>query len=1684
MIPTNLLRSMSPLGKGDVSARDKKYLSNVQKTIASFASVVEWADYISFLGRLQKALQSNPSKDTHWIPEAYQVSKLLSQCLSNTLPNGVHKKCLELYHDIFIMLGQEKLGQDISIWLPGLLPLMNYASITVRPQLIDLFSSFVAKIAPAYLHPVLRALLLGIWPALDDPTSECFESAFQLVDNLKKAVDDNEHFWKCLFLSIINSGDRKLGALLYCDRHMPSFNIFLEKELAESQNENILALLSSEARECVNPEPGLLITAMCKGLQDESIFVQRGFFDLLTSRLELRSDVIQKLASQSDKEKLLLTATSTVLKKDMSLNRRLWFWLLGPETSESSPTSRSEYFKNYGLEILTSSLLKLLDGNFTGESIHAQKLQSFKISLAVLDKWEIAQFVIPRIFLPSLEACKETATPEILMGFGSLFDSVEAVDIWSDFIKLIETKNYELMKFMLKNFNIDDEDMIVRHVPLVLITILISAGSAVDSEYGSWIEIARIISNIIPARAYLPLEHADAEDQSVENIKENIDKFYSEKTDSLPYNPATVADITYNLLKTLVSKQLNSSAGHLAFTSDLLADFVERLPTTEESPKLVNDQLIQQIVDLPFNNDLNIDLSFGLIKLVPYLSSIATHFQLLQLLKKIIGSLWPIICDPRGIFQVEVVNSITKLEIFVDPHCIEGELAYLFLSSEFPFPDKLRAFATLWTHTNTISGSSTDSILSRSLELVVDNLAEKRSPRYVMVSKWIDNLLRSSSINRLYKNLVNPILTSNRFLSTGEITDEDDLALFAYQIETIINLLTLESSSIQDSFANELCVLDSDEEIHIVNTNNWNVDTYKMLLVNILKQFISIPKVASDIQDYERCTISVVSLLELLIDGEEKVFSEIVEYLLEAIPSSPVIYLECLTKLLSLAHSKHIGISIFEVRDDSCLFIDFLKQRIATSRDIVEIECLMQLVSQCSLFLNDSIFSIVVPLTSTICRRLSDDFESYKSYVTGDIYSVDSKQLTPDLEQIIPLLMNGLEDLLTSTHGYWKATEASESVDLSKNANDQGFFGSMINGVFQAGGNKDLSALVSAKRLMLQSFQLVIDISYKIWLWSDLNSSVSISDNSNEASSITDLGLTISYAASTLKYRPKKLLGTLYGLESIETLESLVSFRITNSSIFKLIHILDGAKHDLALQFLLNSLTSRVFPNSLDEDQVSTLNIELTEHEIVTFILGYCQSLDNDSIEDIWLTFTQFLKDVESNNVLYRQTLPGLIKITHSIGVKNTHTRFGEQKKIKRELSDHFVKLLNFSINARLDHFEDIGDDSGKVLRSSELCEAMKDVSPKLTQLITDRDKLSGIVSSLISNVLQPIVKSKSIPNIPDLVLELILAWTENGCLEFKSWKGFLGDVLNDTDFFKVQPSQREYWDRIFVKYIGAESEKMAELVTKFQSLNNSNNLFNWNDAEIRGRSLLVKRICYLILIGPQDTFMDSLKEIMFRLNEIIKDSTMKPLLFLTLRILVLKFSPIHLSPYWTLIVSQMEELLLDVLEKSTLLDGAVEKDHNHGNGKHKLRKEAARPELEIDLDSLLSGCKLLDVLIMMKPEEFQLSEWLFIQDSALSQSDDKTDTAIPALIERLSHIKDLNRYSVLKSLNYELTEKTRRKPLLEGINTIDNIGELKEFFDSLSFHDFECNYNINAPDYDAPIADSFADVFEASTFE
>ncbi|OCL14858.1 hypothetical protein AOQ84DRAFT_384431 [Glonium stellatum] len=580
----------------------RRYASGVERALSLFDTAQqEWADYISFLGRLLKAIQAHPS-DIPIVPHSTTVATRLAQCLNPTLPSGVHQKALEVYSYIFSIIEKDALSRDLHLYFPGLAPVLSFASLSVRPLFLSLLENYILTLDNYALRPALKAIILCLLPGLEEETGEDFERMVQALDKLRQAVTVSpdthkdtktdataSHYWQCFFLAIITNPSRRQGALAFLVRRLPRFGARNRRGSISTEKSAVPEKLSSEAESAISPEPGLLIRCFAAGLSDSQLLIQRGFLDLLVSHLPLDSPVLQERISKDDLERLVAAAAGVVSRRDMSLNRRLWTWFLGPEPSAGtevneplqSPTQdiknagvdvsshHAAYFSQYGFRSLTRSIMKMIQ---RVSPFPADRSKPFRICLSLMDRWEVGGLIVPEIFIPALqsvqsysESASKDQLDEVMRSASIFFDGVESGLIWGKLVELVTSalrldiskrddalQNLRLAKFILNRFNVREEEMLMHHMPLMALSVLVmlnkyanrrvkEKASAEDVSTLAY-DIADSIIQLIPERALLQQQNDAKEsaskfvDLNGDQITSKITSFYVESHGNLDFS--------------------------------------------------------------------------------------------------------------------------------------------------------------------------------------------------------------------------------------------------------------------------------------------------------------------------------------------------------------------------------------------------------------------------------------------------------------------------------------------------------------------------------------------------------------------------------------------------------------------------------------------------------------------------------------------------------------------------------------------------------------------------------------------------------------------------------------------------------------------------------------------------------------------------------------------------------------------------------------------------------------------------------------------------------------------------------------------------------------------------------------------------------------------------------------------
>ncbi|XP_045150419.1 protein dopey-1 isoform X8 [Echinops telfairi] len=329
----------------------RNYVAAIDKALKNFEYSSEWADLISALGKLNKVLQNNAKYQV--VPKKLTIGKRLAQCLHPALPGGVHRKALETYEIIFKIIGPKRLAKDLFLYSSGLFPLLANAAMSVKPTLLGLYEIYYLPLGKT-LKPGLQGLLTGILPGLEEG-SEYYERTNTLLEKVAAAVDQSA-FYSALWGSLLTSPAVRLPGITYVLSH-------LNRKLSM---EDQLYIIGSD---------------------------------------------IELMATRPDMIRILSAALHVVLRRDMSLNRRLYAWLLGFDnngaiigprsTRHSNPEEHATYYFNtFSKELLVQAMVGILQVNgFGEESTLMQDLKPFRILISLLDKPELGPVILEDVLI-------------------------------------------------------------------------------------------------------------------------------------------------------------------------------------------------------------------------------------------------------------------------------------------------------------------------------------------------------------------------------------------------------------------------------------------------------------------------------------------------------------------------------------------------------------------------------------------------------------------------------------------------------------------------------------------------------------------------------------------------------------------------------------------------------------------------------------------------------------------------------------------------------------------------------------------------------------------------------------------------------------------------------------------------------------------------------------------------------------------------------------------------------------------------------------------------------------------------------------------------------------------------------------------------------------------------------------
>ncbi|EJD54553.1 hypothetical protein AURDEDRAFT_156337 [Auricularia subglabra TFB-10046 SS5] len=774
----------------------RKYTQQVDKCLASLENVQEWADFIAFLTRLLKTFQANTQYKE--VPRKLVVAKRLAQCLNPALPAGVHQRALDVYSYILAVQGTEGLQRDLQLWSTGLLPFFEYAATSVRPMLLNIYETYYLPLK-AGLRPVTKAFILALMPGLEEETGEFFDKACSESMLCSGSLTLTPVFFmQNVWLVMLTTPAARGSAVNYLSRRIPKLD----------EEEDITTVIGRDV--------GLMIRAFSACLEDENLLVRRGALDLLVQSLKLSGAALKRVQNE-DRAILMRAATNVVLRRDLSLNRRLYAWLLGPE--ESSEV-QSKYLREHGLALLCATMKE----EMFASRPDAFDSRPFKIFISLLDKWEIGQPLAETIVIDALRSLRRCATAvhnneDVAMTSSTVTEAVEPLVMWKQLFSFIhgellaDPKMLEaipMVRFVVSSMRTQDEEVDSFHLPLVfsallelLITLVTADRARASSETTRGIvQLLLDIFPRIPASAwalsptkYLKDRGLDAEGGPYLRACKLYGVAADERVRGRPAEDSTLVtafeDLT-SLSKLFASAILEGGAGGasarecLMQTMTLLLKLVRRLEkqTATHTIRWEPHEWMSVILSC-----LDKKTSFALIDRVVTLAVALSPSNVVQpklaidertFVSKMVSLLFEYLAPDLAPYHVRSVHLVWALEQSTSRRHVEATIAQLLTTPEPRLAQRYYdAFGVLWRLTD--DQYTPGFRLKIPMLLVLDTLSSDDPSLRRTGETWMRCCLRS------YIRVLDPVLfdvldpSIRRQLATVSIAGKD-LSTFLYEV--------------------------------------------------------------------------------------------------------------------------------------------------------------------------------------------------------------------------------------------------------------------------------------------------------------------------------------------------------------------------------------------------------------------------------------------------------------------------------------------------------------------------------------------------------------------------------------------------------------------------------------------------------------------------------------------------------------------------------------------------------------------------------------------------------------------------------------------------------------------------------------------------------------------------------------
>ncbi|CAG0914055.1 unnamed protein product [Notodromas monacha] len=285
-----------------------------------------------------------------------------------------------------------------------------------------------------------------------------------------------------------------------------------------------------------------------------------------------------------------------------------------------------------------------------------------------------------------------------------------------------------------------------------------------------------------------------------------------------------------------------------------------------------------------------------------------------------------------------------------------------------------------------------------------------------------------------------------------------------------------------------------------------------------------------------------------------------------------------------------------------------------------------------------------------------------------------------------------------------------------------------------------------------------------------------------------------------------------------------------------------------------------------------------------------------------------------------------------------------------------------------------------------------------VTYASDEKERVVPILSSLLTNV-TPYLRNHAKGNmLRHRACAQMLSAISSFPYARKAWKRDALDLFLDPAFFRMDLESLRHWKSLLDNLVAQEKLLFKDLLNRFPvGPSGSLNLFSSREAEAELRSLLLKRIAFLLFCSDSDQYQQFVPVLQEKLGECLRWSTVTSSgsaqtgpavqagVFLCFRVLLLRSSAPHLSALWPSIITELVQVLLQIEQD---LSSDSEEFNSH------LKRLSVLDTTFVTANGLLAhnhpawlnlylcACKLLDTALALPTNrlpQFQMYSWAFV---------------------------------------------------------------------------------------------------------